>query len=87
MYRRIWDLHRKGERERALTLYRRLLPCLAFMATHQSIQWRFTKALLQAEGMFATTHVRTPAPELDATEARLVSELAEYARNLSASIR
>lgn len=87
VYRRIWDLHRKGARDNAVALYRRLLPCLAFMATHQSIQWRFTKALLQAEGMFATTHIRTPAPELDAVEARLVSELAEYARNLSASLR
>lgn len=84
VYARIWRLHRAGRRDEALAWYRRLLPCLAFMATHQPIQWRFTKALLHAEGVFATTHVRRKVPELDPTETRLVAELAAYARDLNA---
>jgi len=84
VYARIWALHRAGRREAALVLHRRLLPCLAFMATHQKIQWRFTKALLQAEGAFATTRVRRDVPPLDAVEERLVAELAAYARDLAA---
>lgn len=86
VYARIWAHHRAGHREDALALYRRLLPCLAFMATHQKIQWRFTKALLHAERIFATTRVRKALPELDPSEARLVAELSEYSRSLCAEI-
>jgi 4-hydroxy-tetrahydrodipicolinate synthase len=82
VYARIWAHHRAGQRADALALYRRLLPCLTFMATHQKIQWRFTKALLQANGVFATTRVRRDVPPLDAVEQRLVADLAVYARDL-----
>lgn len=82
VYHRIWELHRGNRRNEAMALYRRLLPCLTFMATHQKIQWRFTKALLQADGIFAHTHVRIDAPELDPVETRLVEELARYATAL-----
>lgn len=86
VYHRIWQLHRQGNRAETLALYRRLLPCLAFMATHPSIQWRFTKALLKADGVFTTTRIRTPAPQLDAIEARLVEDLAVYASELSVEV-
>jgi len=86
VYHRIWTLHRSGHRTEANTLYHRLLPCLAFMTTHQNIQWRFTKDLLHAEGVFTTARIRTPAPELDAVEARLVDELAAQSRELAASM-
>lgn len=86
VYARIWRLHRAGRRDDALALYRRLLPCLAFMATHQKIQWRFTKALLHAAGLFATTQVRKTVPPLDSVEQRLVSELAAHACALSTEV-
>ena len=86
VYAAIWRLHRAGRRAEAVALYHRLLPCLAFMATHQNIQWRFTKALLHAEGIFATTRVRTPAPELDAIERRTIDELCRNAHELSAGL-
>ena len=84
VYARIWAHHRAGRRDEALALYRRLLPCLTFMATHQKIQWRFTKALLHATGIFATTRVRKDVPGLDPAEDRLVAELAQYAKALCA---
>jgi 4-hydroxy-tetrahydrodipicolinate synthase len=87
VYRRIWSLYRAGRRPEAVALYHRLLPCLTFMATHQKIQWRFTKALLHSAGLFATTRVRTAAPELDPVEQRLVAELSRYAVELSAAIQ
>ena len=87
VYQCLWTHYRAGRRDRAVEIWRRLLPCLAFMATHQRIQWRFTKALLQAAGLFATTRVRIAAPELDPTEQRLIDELARYAIELSASLR
>ena len=86
-YAHIWSLHRAGQRDDAQALYHRLLPGLAFMATHQKIQWRFTKAILQAEGLFATTRIRTAAPPLDAFEERLIAELARHAVELSRSLR
>ena len=86
VYNRIWRYHRDERREEAIALYRRFLPCLTFMATHQAIQWRFTKALLKADGVFATTRIRTPAPELDAVEERLITEIAAYARDLSVEV-
>jgi dihydrodipicolinate synthase/N-acetylneuraminate lyase len=85
-YARIWSLHRAGRRDDAIALYRRLLPGLAFMATHQKIQWRFTKSVLHAEGIFATTRVRTAAPALDAFEERLIAELARDAVALAGSL-
>lgn len=87
VYQRIWTLYRAGRRNDAVELYRRLLPCLTFMATHQKIQWRFTKALLHAAGVFATTRVRSNIPELDPVETRLIAELSRYAVELSASLR
>ena len=87
VYQRIWSLYRAGRRPEAVGLYHRLLPCLTFMATHQKIQWRFTKALLQAAGIFETTRVRTAAPELDAVERRLIKELCAYSVALSAAVR
>lgn len=81
-YARIWQLHRSGRRTDAVALYRRLLPGLAFMATHPRIQWRFTKALLHAEGIFATTRIRVAAPPLDPCEQRLIAELADHAAEL-----
>ena len=87
VYQRIWSHYRAGRRDEAVAVYRRLLPLLAFMATHQKIQWRFTKALLHAAGIFATTRVRIAAPELDAAERRLIDELCRYSTELSASIR
>jgi dihydrodipicolinate synthase/N-acetylneuraminate lyase len=86
VYARIWAHHRAGRRAEALALYRRLLPCLTFMATHQKIQWRFTKALLHAEGIFATTRVRLPVPELDPVEQKLVTDLATYAKQLCVEV-
>lgn len=84
-YAGIWRLHRAGQREPAVALYRRLLPALAFMATHQPIQWRFTKALLHAQGLFATTHVRIAAPPLDAYEEKMIADLVRLALELSAT--
>ncbi len=86
VYARIWSDYRAGRRDAAVALYRRLLPCLAFMATHQKIQWRFTKALLHAAGIFSTTHVRKDVPALDPVEARLVAELAAHASDLSVEV-
>lgn len=82
VYHRIWQLYRAEQRADAIALYHRLLPCLAFMATHQNIQWRFTKALLHADGAFAHTHVRIAAPALDAYEQQLINELVEHVRQL-----
>lgn len=85
VYARIWSLHRSGRRDEAVRLWRRLLPCLSFVATHQEIQWHVSKAVLKAEGIFETTRLRVEAPEPDAVESRLIKELVEYARELSNS--
>ncbi len=87
VYQRIWSLYRAGRRPEAVALYHRLLPCLTFMATHQKIQWRFTKALLHAAGIFTTTRIRTAAPELDPVEHRLIDELCRHAVELSETVR
>ncbi|HVZ63571.1 MAG TPA: dihydrodipicolinate synthase family protein [Lacunisphaera sp.] len=86
VYMRIWTLYRAGRRAEAIELYHRLLPCLAFMATHQSIQWHFTKALLHDEGLFTTTRVRKPIPALDAVETALIARLSRHALDLAASL-
>jgi 4-hydroxy-tetrahydrodipicolinate synthase len=86
VYVRIWSLHRSGRRGEAVGLWRRLLPCLSFVATHQKIQWHVSKAVLKAEGIFETTRLRVDAPEPDAFETRLIEELVEYANALTAEL-
>lgn len=83
-YSRIWLLHRAGHRAAALALYHRLLPGLAFMSTHAKIQWRLTKALLHAEGIFSTTRVRIAAPPLDPVEEQRIADLVAHAAELRA---
>jgi 4-hydroxy-tetrahydrodipicolinate synthase len=86
IYGRIWSLHRSGRRDEAVRLWRRLLPCLSFVASHPAIQWHVSKAVLKAEGIFETTMLRVEAPQPDAFESRLIEELAEYARNLTVEL-
>ena len=86
IYARIWSLHRSGCRDEAILLWQRLLPCLSFVASHQAIQWHISKAVLQADEIFATRRIRAESPEPDAVESRLIDELVEFARELSNSI-
>ena len=83
IYGRIWSLHRSGRRDDAVKLWRRLLPCLSFLATHYEMHWHVSKAVLKAQGVFKTTRFRVDAPEPDAFESRMIAEMAEYAQDLS----
>jgi dihydrodipicolinate synthase/N-acetylneuraminate lyase len=82
VYARIWNLHRAGKREQAIALYYRLLPCLAFAAGHKAIKHQIKKAVLHAEGVFATRAVRASERPPDAIEARLLDEICDYGRAL-----
>ncbi|MBL9216814.1 MAG: dihydrodipicolinate synthase family protein [Opitutaceae bacterium] len=86
IYARVWQLHRAGQRAAAADLYRRLVPCLSFAATHQRIQKHLNKAVLQAEGIFTTTRHRAANAEPDEVERRLIGELCRYAQGLAAGL-
>lgn len=84
IYARIWRLYRAGQREEAIALYYRLLPCLNFNAQHKHMANHTKKTVLQAEGVFTTRVVRAAERAPDAIEARLLEELCQYGLRLSA---
>ncbi len=85
VYRRIFDLHAAGERPGAVTLFRRLLPILAF--SNQEI-WNsviFFKRLLIRKGIFHSAAVRCPVTWWDQISDRLADELIDYYLQLEAN--
>lgn len=87
VYGRIWALYRAGRRAEAVALYYRLVPCLAFNASHKAIHHQLKKAVLQAEGTFTTRKVRGARRAPDAIESRLIDEICAYGRKLSAELQ
>ena len=86
VYVRIWELYRAGDRDGAVKLWRLLVPCLSFAATHGDKHWHVSKQVLRAEGIFATADARVDVPQPDAVETRMIAEMADYAGKLSRSI-
>jgi 4-hydroxy-tetrahydrodipicolinate synthase len=78
VYTRIFQHYALGEREKARTLFYRLLPVLAFSNQHLDISIHFFKRLLFKQGIYRTDRVRQPILPFDQYHARIADELIEY---------
>lgn len=75
VYRAIMRFHRRGERERAMALFRELLPVVAFTNQDIATSVAFFKRLLVRKGIFATAAQRLPLPAWDAVSERVADAL------------
>jgi 4-hydroxy-tetrahydrodipicolinate synthase len=82
IYTRIFSLYQSGQREAAQTLFRRLLPVLAFSNQHLDISIHFFKRLLHRQGIYATPRVRDPILPFDDIHEKVSAELIEHVINL-----
>lgn len=85
-YARILALHAAGDRDGATTLFRRLLPVIAFSNQHLDISIHFFKRLLHAQGVYTTPRVREPVLPFDAVHERHAAALIELAMIIEAGV-
>ena len=86
IYCRIYSLYQAGQRDKAQTLFERLLPILAFSNQHLDISIHFFKRLLHVQGVYRTARVREPILPFDETHERIARELIERVIALEAEI-
>ncbi len=86
IYTEIYARYTSGDREKALELFERVLPVLAFSNQRLDISIAFFKRLLNAQGVFATSHCRAPVKELDANQTRVADELITRAIAIEAEL-
>lgn len=87
VYARIAALHAAGARPRAVALFRRLLPVLAFTNQEIRLSIAFFKALLVRKGTFRTEAMRWPGFAWDRYNRRIAEELIEHYLAVEASVR
>lgn len=78
VYQEIVRRHRRGRRDEAVALFRRLLPVLAFTNQELATSVAFFKRLLVRKGIFGSAAQRLPLPAWDTTSERIAAELIEY---------
>ena len=81
-YVRIHRLYREGDIAGAESLFRELLPILAFSNQHLDISLHFFKRLLKAQGIYPTDTVRVHTKPFDAIHARRADALIAEAMEL-----
>ena len=78
VYTTIQKAYTAGERDRAQSLFRRLLPVLAFTNQELATSIAFFKRLLVRKGIFASAAMRMPGFEWDRYNARIADELIDW---------
>ena len=75
VYAKIYQLYSKGERKKALELFRRLQPVLSYSNQDVGTSVAFFKRLLVRKGIFKTAHMRWPGFAWDEFNSRIADEL------------
>lgn len=83
-YREVFDAHRRGDRETATAVFRKILPVLAFTHQHLDISIQFYKRLFVALGLFSTTHIRKSCVLYDSFHEAYGQELIRYLQAMEA---
>ncbi len=77
VYKRLFTVYEQGSREEAVSLFRSLLPVLAFTNQEVGNSIKFFKLLLVRKGIFASPSMRYPEPEWDDISYATAEELIE----------
>lgn len=72
----------RGDREGAISLFRQLLPVLAFSNQNLELSIRFFKHLLWRQSYYPTPDVRCPGPVPDSFQIAIMEELVDLAMKL-----
>lgn len=78
IYVAIDSAYRSGNRDRAVELFRAVVPILAFSNQHLNTSIHFFKRLLHAEGTYETARCRVPSDQFDRFHERIAGELISY---------
>jgi 4-hydroxy-tetrahydrodipicolinate synthase len=74
---KIYELHKKGHRDRAIALYEKLQPVLAFSNQYVDVSVHFFKRLLYRQGIYKTPRIRQPIIDYDKYFCRIGDEMIE----------
>jgi len=85
--RKIYNLHRQGERTKAEALFRDVLPALVFSHQHIDISIHFNKRFCYKNGLFSTSKAREPIMAFDDIHLRIADDLIENTFRISEMIR
>lgn len=84
---KIYELYKKGYRDKAIVLYEKLQPILAFSNQYFDISVHFLKHLLYRQGIFKTPRVRQPILDYDRFYRRIGDELINKALTLTEEVK
>ena len=87
LYATIEQRHRRGDRDGAVQLFRRLLPVLAFTNQTLAVSVAFFKRLLKAKGLIACDAMRLGGFAWDDYNARIADELIALVLALEAEVK
>ena len=85
-YSRIYGLYNQGNRDRAVEIFRALLPVLAFSNQDLATSVAFFKRLLVRRGVFRSAYMRLPGFSWDQYGSRVADELIEYYLQLHSNL-
>jgi 4-hydroxy-tetrahydrodipicolinate synthase len=82
LYKKVFDLHHAGKRDKAKELFQKIVPILAFSHQHLDISIHFNKRFYYKQGIFRTDNVRDPVMPFDEYHKKVADELIELAIDL-----
>jgi 4-hydroxy-tetrahydrodipicolinate synthase len=82
LYKKIFDYHQSGNREKAKELFQKIVPVLAFSHQHLDISIHFNKRYYYKKGIFITDKVREPIIPFDNYHMKVADELIELSMEL-----
>ena len=84
---KIYELYHKGNRDKAIVLYEKLQPVLAFSNQYVDVSVHFFKHLLYRQGIFKTPRVRQPILDYDRYYRRIGDEMIDKALALIEEVK
>ena len=84
---KIYELYQKGYRDKAIVLYEKLQPILAFSNQYIDISIHFFKHLLYRQGIYKTPRIRQPILEYDHYYRRIGDEMITKALGLIEEVK
>ncbi|MDR1901274.1 MAG: dihydrodipicolinate synthase family protein [Treponema sp.] len=86
-YCKIYELYTKGRRDKAVALYEKIQPVIAFSNQYTDISLHFFKHLLYRQGIYKTFKVRRPVLDYDKYFRRIGDEMIEKALHIIHEIK
>lgn len=86
IYTAIYNSYKQGNRKKAIEIFYRIIPVLAFANQHLDISIHFFKNLLFEQGIYSTPNVRVPILPFDNYHQKIAKELIELVNILTSEI-